>query len=583
MPDDDLLIFVDDALPFSGAASPVRPKWKIAVIDDDPSVHDGTRFALYDYSLNGHGIEILSAHSAVEGRRLLEEHPDIAVILLDVVMETDTAGLDLVSTIRRELKNEAVRIILRTGQPGQAPERSVIVDYDINDYKAKTELTSTKLFTAVTAALRGFQQLQRMIATRRGLEIIIDATETLYNARSIQRLAEGVLTQISSLLDVTCAGILALRRRDDRSPPFAIVAGSGCYSTLVGPAGHERLEAELVGMLNHAFEHRLTEFHTGRTLLYIAGGSETEVVVLLESDKSLSDTDRTLIEVFCSRIAVSLENVTLYDQLQEINRSLEARVRSRTQELAAANLRLQEQWQRARRAGVLQNEVLGTVAHDLKNPLSVIMGRTEILKELIGAAGLDFAPGLAQIEHVRASTARLIGMTDDLVKSAMEDAHDITIRRGAGDLATLVGEVVEANRLLAARKEQVIQLNAASMPQARFDYDRLREALDNLVGNAVKYSPIGGRIDVTVRPGSEEAVITISDQGPGLLPEDHSRLFGRFQRLSAKPTGGETSTGLGLSIAKRIVDLHEGAITAESPGAGQGSTFTVRLPLDPGA
>ena len=141
----------------------------------------------------------------------MRAHPDIAAVLLDVIMETDAAGLELVEYIRNELKNETVRIILRTGQPGQAPERRVIVDYDINDYKAKTELTADKLFTSLTAALRSYQQLERMVQTRRGLEIIIDAASTLYDFKSMQRLAEGVLTQIASLLNVDCAGILVLR------------------------------------------------------------------------------------------------------------------------------------------------------------------------------------------------------------------------------------------------------------------------------------------------------------------------------------------------------------------------------------
>src|SRR5205807_6295833 len=137
--------------------------------------------------------------------------PDIAVVLLDVVMETDDAGLMLVDHIRSALKNETVRIILRTGQPGQAPERRVIVEFDINDYKAKTELTADKLFTSLTASLRGYQQLQRMVETRRGLEIIIDAASTLFDFKSMQRLAEGVLTQMTSLLNVDCAGILVMR------------------------------------------------------------------------------------------------------------------------------------------------------------------------------------------------------------------------------------------------------------------------------------------------------------------------------------------------------------------------------------
>src|SRR5207302_10768177 len=123
---------------------------------------------------NGHGLEVLSASSAAECRELMRRHADVAVVLLDVIMESDTAGLGLVEYIRNDLKNETVRSILRTGQPGQAPERRVIVDYDINDYKAKTELTADRLFTAMTAALRSYQQIQRMGETRRGLEIILD-------------------------------------------------------------------------------------------------------------------------------------------------------------------------------------------------------------------------------------------------------------------------------------------------------------------------------------------------------------------------------------------------------------------------
>src|SRR5436305_13903529 len=123
--EDDLVQLIDDSA--EPAAGPARP-WTVAVIDDDPAVHDGTRFALYDYTLNGQGLEILSAYSAEEGRALMRAHPQVAVILLDVVMETDDAGLGLVNYIRSELKNETVRIILRTGQPGQAPERRVIVD-----------------------------------------------------------------------------------------------------------------------------------------------------------------------------------------------------------------------------------------------------------------------------------------------------------------------------------------------------------------------------------------------------------------------------------------------------------------------
>src|SRR5215813_3733717 len=113
MADDDIVHLIDDSGE-APAADELR-RWKIAVIDDEPAVHDGTRFALSDYKLNGQGLEILSAYSAAEGRELMRKHADVAVVLLDVIMESDTAGLGLVEYIRNDLKNETVRIILRTG------------------------------------------------------------------------------------------------------------------------------------------------------------------------------------------------------------------------------------------------------------------------------------------------------------------------------------------------------------------------------------------------------------------------------------------------------------------------------------
>ena len=289
-------------------------------------MHDGTRFALYDYKLNGQGLEIVSAYSAAEGRELMREHPDVAVVLLDVIMESDTAGLELVEFIRNELKNETVRIILRTGQPGQAPERRVIVDYDINDYKAKTELTADKLFTSLTAALRSYQQLQRMVETRRGLEIIIEAASTLFDFKSMQRLAEGVLTQIASLLNVDCAGILVLRE------------GAECARDLLG-AGRLRLLQPLHRRrVSKLLEHDLRQLVRGgvhpppaRILRAPLGAlhptmSGREVVVVLEAARHLSDTDRALVEIFCSRLSVAFDNVILYEQLQEANARLEERV-----------------------------------------------------------------------------------------------------------------------------------------------------------------------------------------------------------------------------------------------------------------
>ena len=140
------------------AAVKVKP-WKLLIVDDEEVVHAVTHLALDGFNIGGQGLEFISAFSAAEARDVLRTHKDIAVILLDVVMETDRAGLDLVQFIRRDINNRLVRIILRTGQPGQSPEQEVITQYDINDYKEKTELTRQKLFSAVYTSIRSYSDL----------------------------------------------------------------------------------------------------------------------------------------------------------------------------------------------------------------------------------------------------------------------------------------------------------------------------------------------------------------------------------------------------------------------------------------
>jgi signal transduction histidine kinase len=395
----------------------------------------------------------------------------------------------------------------------------------------------------------------------------------------MQRLAEGVLTQIASLLNVDCAGILVLRESQNAHETFSVLAGSGCYSRFIGSDVSHILEQDLRQLVEEAFSRRHHEFSSRRSVLYIKTLSGREVVVVLEAPRHLSNTDRALVEIFCSRLSIAFDNVILYEQLQRANTRLEERVAARTQDLTNANRRLTAQWARLRQANSFKSEILGTVAHDLKNPLGVILGRTEILKEMVSGAGALDKNIEAQIAYIRDAANRLTEMVDDLVSDAMADALDITIRREPVDISAVVQEVAEANRPIATRKEQSITVIAPPDHAAMCDSDRIRDAIDNLVSNAIKYSPIGGAIELLVAREGDGILVQVRDQGAGLSPEDISRLFGRFQRLSAKPTAGETSTGLGLSIVKRIVDLHGGRIAVESVGPGKGATFKMTLPV----
>jgi C4-dicarboxylate-specific signal transduction histidine kinase len=154
---DDTLVFIDEDTDDSS-----HDRWKILVVDDDESVHAITKVALQNKFFDGKKLELINAMSAQEAKELLNQHDDIVMALIDVMMETPDAGLQLVNYIRHDLKNTLIRLILRTGQPDQVPEDEILDRYDINDYKEKTELTSQKLYTLVRISIKQYEQLTRL-------------------------------------------------------------------------------------------------------------------------------------------------------------------------------------------------------------------------------------------------------------------------------------------------------------------------------------------------------------------------------------------------------------------------------------
>lgn len=206
----DALVFLPEDPP--RVASARAEPWLVLIVDDDPEVHGVTQMVLRHFTFLDRPLRFMSAFTAAQAQQMLLYAGGVAVCLLDVVMETDTAGLDLVHWIRHDLGNHDLRIVLRTGQPGHAPEQHVILRYDINDYKSKTELTQPKLVSTMTGALRSFRQVQELQASRRKLAEMNRSLEE----RVAARLAAHRQTEerLQSILDANVYPVVITRQGD---------------------------------------------------------------------------------------------------------------------------------------------------------------------------------------------------------------------------------------------------------------------------------------------------------------------------------------------------------------------------------
>jgi response regulator RpfG family c-di-GMP phosphodiesterase len=307
-----------DDEPASAKVGPGERPLRILIVDDEHDVHSVTRLALRGMTFKGRSLELLSAYSGAEAFELLSQHNDIALILLDVVMESDDAGLRLVGRIREELNNHLVRIVLRTGQPGQAPEQQVIIDYDINDYKAKTELTTQKLFTTVVASLRAYESLLMIERSRVGLSKILEGATNLYQIHSLREFASGVLNQISAILDVGADGVLCVLQGGAIGENLCptVVAATGSYASLGEseflPEGHE-----LSAAIAKAFREKRSQFEHPVDVLFIHTLQGHEFAISVTPPWPLAGIQRELLEVFCSRIAAAFDNLYLFGQLRK--------------------------------------------------------------------------------------------------------------------------------------------------------------------------------------------------------------------------------------------------------------------------
>jgi len=314
-------LFSDEQLEENNVPIDESECWHILVVDDEEDIHQVTKLVLAGFTFENKGLRFYDAYSAAEAKELLKQNIPFSVALVDVVMETNHAGLELIQYIRDEIENHDIRLILRTGQPGEAPEESIIRDYDINDYKNKTELTAIKIKTLLYSALRGHRDIQIIDRHKSGLEQIINASANFLKCDSVNEFASTILSHVTNVMGINDAQIYCAAAVNFQSSPakdFQLLAASG-----VGPTPNQNTIPDEVKSLFIDAHERKSSLKTSTDYIgYFPTKAGLETMLYVHKGSKLQTTDHQLLEFYANNIALAYDNLKLREMVKESQKEL---------------------------------------------------------------------------------------------------------------------------------------------------------------------------------------------------------------------------------------------------------------------
>ncbi len=317
--------------------------WKILVVDDEEDVHRITELALDDYTFEKRKVVLLKAFSSKQAKEIFENEDDIALVLLDVVMEQDNAGLNLINYIRNELNNQMVRIVLRTGQPGKAPEHEIITKYDINDYKSKSRFTVQKLFTTVTSCLRAYKNLKHIKKNQEGLELIVKSNKKLIGNNQLSVFASTALETINKIFIIFNSSIKAsFYAVASSSEDLKIIAGTDKYRNFLNNSFenlNKLVASDIVEHINEMYENGGEIFLENEYIGVLKTNEDfTSLIYFSGVDSKFFHSNKDLIRLYINNIATHIDNIVLTREIvntqKEVIMTLGELVETRSKETA---------------------------------------------------------------------------------------------------------------------------------------------------------------------------------------------------------------------------------------------------------
>ncbi len=506
-----------------------RTAWKLIIADDDKEVHAVSNLTLSNFSFNGLPLDIINVYSADETKKVILDNPDSAMILLDVVMEDHDSGLKLVKFIRETANNSLIRIILRTGQPGFAPELTVITDYDINDYKGKTELTSAKLVTTIIASLRNYDDLRKIEKHRQNLELIASSSAEMHGLEStiplndtIHETLDELVKRFSEHSDSNVSILNGFIEGGD----LLIEKGSGEYSDLEGKKELKTIIPQFIyNKINDTQAQDNIFFHKKECTIFLKTVRGTTRLIHIKKIPELSELEKSILITFCNNLITIYNNVDLMEE----QKKTEKQIRN---SLAEKQILVKE------------------IHHRVKNNLQIIISLLHMQ-----SSGIENEQLLAIIKESENRVQSMSLVHEKLYQSEMMATINFNeyIRSLAERLISSYG-VLNQIKLTLDTAPVMLSINTA-IPCGLI--------LNEILTNSMKYAfPDNKEGEITIRMNTkdEDVILSISDNGVG-IPQDMDK---------------SKIKSLGLKLIQVLTSQIDGNVEIEN---NNGTTFKLTFPI----
>jgi PAS domain S-box-containing protein len=533
--------------------------WKVIIADDEKETHLVTRMVLQNYTFEGRKLELLSTYSGEETKKLVQKHPDTVIILLDVVMETDNAGLDVVKYIRDELNNQLIQIVLRTGHPGRAPENKIIAEYGINDYKSKIDFTSQKLFTTITTLLRSYclafsynelnQKLKKELAKRHQAEKDLQKARDNLEQRVEERTSELGKANLRLKEEVRARTIAEEVLRKSNEMTRALLNATSDVAFLIKPDGTLLSINETAAKI---FSHNLNEY-SGKSLFEYFS-TKTNRLIKAQIDKVIRSGIPSRLE---NKAKKKVFEVSMFPVFDEKNLVEKIAIYSHDiTNMKQAEIRIQTLTHDLIKAQETERE---RIARDLHDRVAQDLSTSRIICETL----FDKQTDVSDEVHKRVS------MLSDMLQRTIQNIRDIAydLRPPILDQLGLVRAVFHYCEEFSETVSIPVDFHSAGIDQLDLNLDikiNLYRLIQEAMNNIRKHAG-ATLVRINMVASFPNILIRITDNGKGFDIKKHKNF-----ELNPKH--------MGLRSMEERVSLLKGTMDIQSK-PGSGTRILIEIPF----